>query len=98
MALFLALAAIQFVVAQNLPASSYVTPLGQLIVASYFTLFLAALESLLVFNFAVYAERQRRCAMPRLRSDSFIAAAAYMYIDARCCRPQRCCKGYCCET
>ena len=60
-ALFLALAAIQFVVAQNLPASSYVTPLGQLIVASYFTLFLAALESLLVFNFAVYAERQRRC-------------------------------------
>jgi hypothetical protein len=29
LALFLALAAIQFVVSQNLPASSYVTPVGQ---------------------------------------------------------------------
>lgn len=60
MALFLALAAIQFVVSQNLPASSYVTPLGQLIIASYFALFMCGIESLLGFNLAVYCERQRR--------------------------------------
>ena len=66
MALFLALAAIQFVVSQNLPASSYVTPLGQLIIASYFALFICGIESLLGFNLAVYCERQQRWVMEDL--------------------------------
>lgn len=60
MALFLALAAIQFVVAQNMPASSYITALGQLILASYFVLFFVGVESLFAFKLAVYCERVQR--------------------------------------
>lgn len=61
-ALFLALAAIQFVVAANMPASSYITALGHLILASYIILFLVGVESLGVFKLAIYCERKRRYA------------------------------------
>ena len=61
MALFLALAAIQFVVAQNMPASSYITALGQLILASYLALFFAGIESLAAYKLAIFCERQKRC-------------------------------------
>ena len=64
MALFLALAAIQFVVAQEMPASSYITALGQLIIASYFVLFFVGLESLGAYKLAIYCDRERRCPGP----------------------------------
>ena len=61
MALFLALAAIQFVVAQNMPASSYITALGQLILASYLVLFFAGIESLVAYKLAYFCDRAKRC-------------------------------------
>jgi hypothetical protein len=48
-ALFLALAAIQFVVDNDLPQSSYVTPFQQLTVTSYATLLLVGAECVLIW-------------------------------------------------
>ena len=61
-ALFLAAAAVQFVVAGSMPASTYVTSLGVLIIFSYFVLLFDGMESVLVFNIGRYTERQRMCA------------------------------------
>jgi hypothetical protein len=48
-ALFLALAAIQFVVDSDVPSSSYVTPLQQLTLASYLSLILVGLECVVIW-------------------------------------------------
>lgn len=48
-ALFLALAAIQFVVDSDVPSSSYITPLQQLTLASYLSLILVGLECVIIW-------------------------------------------------
>jgi hypothetical protein len=48
-ALFLALAAIQFVVDSDVPSSSYITPLQQLTLASYLSLILVGMECVLIW-------------------------------------------------
>jgi hypothetical protein len=53
-ALFLALAAIQFVVDQDVPASSYITPLQQITLASYLSLILVGLECVLIWWLTTY--------------------------------------------
>ncbi|CAI5493714.1 unnamed protein product [Closterium sp. Naga37s-1] len=47
--LFLALIAVQFVIEEQLPKTSYVTAFGQLVLVSYATIVLVILECLLVF-------------------------------------------------
>ncbi|WIA38828.1 hypothetical protein OEZ86_002108 [Tetradesmus obliquus] len=60
-ALFLALAAIQFVVDSDVPSSSYVTPLQQLTLASYLSLILVGLECVGIWWVTTYhAEKLRR--------------------------------------
>ncbi|PRW60468.1 ligand-gated ion channel [Chlorella sorokiniana] len=49
-ALFLALTAVQFVLSDSLPTSSYVVPTQQLVLATYIFLFIVALESILVYH------------------------------------------------
>lgn len=53
-ALFLALAAIQFVIDSASPASSYTTPMQQLTAASYATLLLLGLECLVIWGLTVH--------------------------------------------
>ncbi|PSC74223.1 senescence-specific cysteine protease SAG39-like isoform A [Micractinium conductrix] len=48
--LFLALTAVQFVVAGALPTSSYVVPTQQLVLTTYVFLFLLAIESIVVYH------------------------------------------------
>ncbi|KAI7836836.1 hypothetical protein COHA_009337 [Chlorella ohadii] len=59
-ALFLALTAVQFVLSDSLPTSSYVVPTQQLVLATYIFLFLIALESILVYHIVErHAKRQQ---------------------------------------
>jgi hypothetical protein len=53
-ALFLALAAIQFVVDQDVPASSYITPLQQLTLTSYLSLILVGFECVIIWYLTTY--------------------------------------------
>jgi hypothetical protein len=53
-ALFLALAAIQFVVDQDVPASSYITPLQQLTLTSYLSLILVGFECVVIWYLTTY--------------------------------------------
>lgn len=48
-ALFLALAAIQFVIDSDVPSSSYITPLQQLTLASYLSLILVGVECVIIW-------------------------------------------------
>lgn len=50
MTLFLALAAVQFVVSGSVPTSSYVVPTQQLVLTTYVFLFILALESITVYH------------------------------------------------
>ncbi|KAF8059117.1 hypothetical protein HT031_005289 [Scenedesmus sp. PABB004] len=62
-ALFLALAAIQFVVDSDVPSSSYIMPLQQLTLASYLSLILVGAECVAIWWVTTYhaeAMRQRR--------------------------------------
>lgn len=61
-ALFLALTAVQFVVSQSMPASSYVTAMGELIIFSYVILIFDGMETILVYNLSKSCERRKRCA------------------------------------
>ncbi len=60
-ALFLALAAIQFVIMGLTPASSYITALMQLVLMSYVCLVLVALENLLIWFLTIYHKDKERC-------------------------------------
>lgn len=51
--LFLALAAIQFVVADKMPSSSYTTALQQLVLASYCCIILVGIENLLIWRLTI---------------------------------------------
>lgn len=53
---------VQFVVSNDLPKSSYMTALQQLIAAGYVTLILIGLESLLIFWITTYHSHGKRCA------------------------------------
>ncbi len=57
--LFLALAAIQFVVDQNTPSSSYVTALQQLVLASYVCLILVGIENVVIWYITIYHQGGR---------------------------------------
>jgi hypothetical protein len=58
-ALFLALAAIQFVVDANTPSASFLTPLQQLTLASYLCLILIGVECMVIWRLTTYhAEKQ----------------------------------------
>lgn len=54
MALFLALAAIQFVVDSNVPSSSFLTPLQQLTLCSYLSLILIGVECMAIWYLTTY--------------------------------------------
>lgn len=58
--LFLALVAIQFVIADQLPRTSYATAFGILVLSSYVLIMLLIVESLLVFYVSVLDENYRR--------------------------------------
>ena len=60
-ALFLALAAIQFVIMSLTPASSYITALMQLVLMSYICLVLVAAENLLIWYLTIYHKDKERC-------------------------------------
>lgn len=64
-ALFLALAAIQFVVDGDLPSSSYVTPLAQLTLASYVSLLTVGLLCVLIWWLTTYHAERKRCVADR---------------------------------
>lgn len=88
-ALFLALAAIQFMVAQNMPASSYITALGQIIIASYFMLFVGV-ESLGSYKLSVYCESARRYALRPLIAQFITASVVQLSFEAYfCCSTYR---------
>lgn len=59
-ALFLALAAIQFVVSDGMPASSYVTAQQQLVLLSYVILILVGLENVLIWFLTIYHKDKQR--------------------------------------
>ncbi|KAI8474418.1 MAG: hypothetical protein J3K34DRAFT_456774 [Monoraphidium minutum] len=59
-ALFLALAAIQFVIDSDLPSSSYITAMQMLTLASYFSLVLIGLENILIWGLSNYHENRER--------------------------------------
>ena len=59
-ALFLALAAIQFVVDSNTPSASFLTPLQQLTLASYICLILIGLESVVIWRLTTYHMEKHR--------------------------------------
>ena len=58
--LFLALAAIQFVVDSDMPASSYVTSLQQLTLVSYLFLVLVGLENIVIWWLTIYHKDKDR--------------------------------------
>ncbi|KAI8468377.1 MAG: hypothetical protein J3K34DRAFT_523004 [Monoraphidium minutum] len=58
--LFLALAAIQFVITGSTPASSYVTALQGLVLASYVTLILVGLENVFLWWLTVYHKNKEQ--------------------------------------
>jgi len=60
--LFLALAAIQFVITGMTPASSYVTAMQQLVLTSYVTLIVVGLENVLLWWLTNYHKEKERCA------------------------------------
>ncbi|WIA37302.1 hypothetical protein OEZ86_014240 [Tetradesmus obliquus] len=76
-ALFLALAAIQFVVDSNTPSASFLTPLQQLTLASYICLILTGLESVVIWRLTTYHVEKHRGEQHQLaqqRLDAKIAA------------------------
>ncbi len=60
-ALFLALAAIQFVIMSMTPASSYITAMQQLVLMSYVCLVLVALENLVIWFLTTFHKDKERC-------------------------------------
>ncbi|KAL4436069.1 hypothetical protein ABPG77_005517 [Micractinium sp. CCAP 211/92] len=57
-ALFLALTAVQFVLADTVPRASYIVPTQQLVLATYGFLFLMALESITVFHIVMRHQKR----------------------------------------
>jgi hypothetical protein len=58
--LFLALAAIQFVIDSGMPSSSYVTALQQLTLVSYLFLVLVGLENIIIWWLTIYHKDKDR--------------------------------------
>ncbi|KAL4451548.1 hypothetical protein ABPG75_007210 [Micractinium tetrahymenae] len=72
--LFLAMAAIQFVIQEHQPASSYILPTQQLVVATYVLLVLVEIESILVYHVETWKANAEKAARRRRARDRFLAA------------------------
>ena len=73
MTLFLALAAIQFVVDSGMPSSSYVTSLQQLTLVSYLFLVLVGLENIVIWWLTIYHKDKDRWVSPGWVSSKVVA-------------------------
>lgn len=71
-ALFLALTAVHFVVSQHMPASSYVTAMGELIIFSYVVLIVDGIETILVYNLSISCARRKRCGTSATRGCALV--------------------------
>ena len=65
--LFLSLTAVQFVLADRTPTSSYVVPTQQLVLTTYIFLMLISIESIVVFHISHWRERTQLAKVSRLR-------------------------------
>jgi hypothetical protein len=80
-ALFLALAAIQFVVDSNTPSASFLTPLQQLTLASYLCLILTGFECMCIWRLTTYHAEKQRMAQHQLaqqRLDAKVSASIHL--------------------
>ncbi|GAB4820950.1 hypothetical protein N2152v2_007996 [Parachlorella kessleri] len=69
--LFLALAAVQFVISSDQPSSSYVLPTQQQVVATYCLLALMAVEAIVVYHIETWKEHTERAKQRQLARDRF---------------------------